>query len=41
MNDKVIGIYKITNNITNKVYIGESFNIYERWDVHKQDLKRR
>lgn len=38
MNDKVIGIYKITNNMTNKVYIGESFNIYERWDVYKQDL---
>jgi len=33
-----IGIYKITNTINNKVYIGESMNIEERWDTHKEDL---
>ena len=29
------GIYKITNKINNKVYIGQSVNIEERWDYHK------
>ena len=33
------GIYKITNIINNKIYIGESLNIEERWDKHKEDLK--
>jgi len=32
------GIYKITNNINNKVYIGESLNIERRWQEHKNDL---
>ena len=36
---KITGIYKITNISNNKVYIGESMNIYERWKVHKEDLK--
>lgn len=31
-----IGIYKITNKITNKVYIGQSIDIKLRWAVHKQ-----
>lgn len=31
----MIGIYKITNNITNKVYIGQSINIEKRWYEHK------
>jgi group I intron endonuclease len=25
------GIYKITNTITNKIYIGQSIDIYKRW----------
>ena len=29
------GIYLITNTITNKVYIGQSVNIYRRWSEHK------
>ena len=33
------GIYKITNNITNKVYIGLSINIEERWKTHKKRYK--
>lgn len=32
------GIYKITNTENNKVYIGESLDIYRRWDEHKYDL---
>ena len=30
------GIYKITNLINNKSYIGQSKNIYHRWQRHKQ-----
>lgn len=35
----ICGIYKITNIITNKVYIGSSKNIYSRWNKHIYDLK--
>ena len=31
----MIGIYKITNKINYKVYIGQSINIEERWKQHK------
>ena len=31
----MIGIYKITNNINHKVYIGQSINIERRWACHK------
>lgn len=31
----MIGIYKITNNINGKVYIGLSTNIEKRWNRHK------
>lgn len=34
-----IGIYKITNKMNNKVYIGESVNIEERWEQHRNDLE--
>ena len=30
----VTGIYKITNKITNKVYIGQSVDIRRRWISH-------
>jgi len=30
------GIYKITNLINNKVYIGRSYNIQLRWNTHKR-----
>lgn len=33
------GIYKITNTINNKVYIGLSNNIEERWKTHKKRYK--
>lgn len=32
----MIGIYKITNNITNKVYIGQSIKINTRWAAYKR-----
>lgn len=35
----MIGIYKITNKINNKVYIGQSLDISYRWIRHKCDLK--
>lgn len=31
----MIGIYKITNNINNKSYIGQSIQIEQRWKEHK------
>lgn len=33
------GIYKITNKINNKVYVGESLNIIKRWSEHINELK--
>lgn len=41
MNKKVLfikGIYKITNNVDGKVYIGKSINIKRRWKQHINDL---
>lgn len=35
----IIGIYKITNLINNKVYIGQSKHIYRRWAQHRSDSK--
>ena len=32
----MIGIYKITNKINNKVYIGQSVNITKRWNTHRR-----
>jgi hypothetical protein len=33
----VVGIYKITNLVNGKVYIGQSINIEKRWKTHKKD----
>lgn len=33
----MIGIYKITNKINNKAYIGQSIQIKERWGQHKRN----
>lgn len=33
----MVGIYKITNNINNHCYIGQSRNIEKRWYNHKND----
>ena len=30
----MIGIYKITNKINNKSYVGQSVDIYKRWCEH-------
>ena len=32
----MIGIYKITNNINNKIYVGQSVDIKRRWSEHKR-----
>ena len=31
----ICGIYKVTNIINNKIYIGQSVNIYDRWIKHQ------
>lgn len=36
---KISGIYKITNIVNNKFYIGSSINIYQRLKHHYSDLK--
>ena len=41
MRDGICGIYKITNKINNKVYIGASKNIKYRWTKHKFDYKNK
>ena len=33
---KIIGIYKITNTITNDFYIGSSKDVKQRWRAHKK-----
>lgn len=35
----MIGIYKITNIITNKVYIGQSRDMTKRWSRHRRFLQ--
>lgn len=32
----ICGIYKITNLVNGKIYIGQSKNIYKRWSEHKR-----
>lgn len=34
---KVCGIYKITNLVNNRAYIGQAIDIYQRWNRHKND----
>lgn len=31
----ICGIYKITNNVNGKMYVGQSRNIRKRWNLHK------
>ena len=38
MAKKISGIYKITNIKNNKIYIGQSSDIFWRWTHHKSDL---
>lgn len=35
----MVGIYKITNQLNGKVYIGQSINIEHRWKEHIQEAK--
>lgn len=38
--DALCGIYKITNNVNGKVYIGQSINIEVRWKDHINTLNK-
>lgn len=35
----ICGVYKIVNKVNNKIYIGSSVNILERWIAHKYRLR--
>jgi group I intron endonuclease len=35
-----IGIYKITNLVNNRYYIGSSLDIKRRWDTHRRMLNK-
>lgn len=35
----ICGIYKITNLVNGKIYIGQSQDIYRRWQEHKKNFK--
>lgn len=37
---KISGIYTITNKTNNKVYVGQSINVYDRFNRHKSALNR-
>lgn len=39
--DALCGIYKITNNVNGKAYIGQSINIKNRWKDHINALNRK
>lgn len=39
MIEAVCGIYKIQNTVNNKIYVGQSTNIKERWRQHKKDCR--
>lgn len=39
--EKICGIYKITNKVNGKVYIGQSVDIYCRWCSHKNTMKNK
>jgi len=38
MSDSISGIYKITNKVNGKVYIGQTYDMNYRWTHHKSDL---
>lgn len=41
MASKICGVYKITNKVNGKFYIGSSNDIKYRWSQHKTQLKKR
>lgn len=40
MGKKIAGVYKIVCSANNKVYVGSSINVYERWRKHKEVVNR-
>lgn len=40
MDTKASGIYKISNTVTGKLYVGSAVNIAIRWREHRCDLRR-
>lgn len=40
MSKPICGIYKITNIVNGKVYIGQSIDVYDRWYQHKYEAHR-
>ena len=36
----ISGIYKITNKVDGKFYIGSSKNLHKRWLSHRSELRR-
>jgi group I intron endonuclease len=38
---KIIAVYRIQNVVSKSFYIGSSGNLYERWRVHKNKLRKR
>lgn len=40
MKKDICGIYKITNKVNGKIYIGQSIHIYQRWNEHKRKFKK-
>ncbi|MCC5894830.1 MAG: GIY-YIG nuclease family protein [Alkalibacterium sp.] len=39
--EKISAIYKITNTINGRTYVGRSKNVYKRWGRHREDAKFR
>ena len=37
--DKACGVYRITNTVKGKHYVGSSVNIKKRWNQHRRELK--
>jgi len=40
MREKICGIYAIKNISNKKIYIGQSIDIYSRWEMHKYKLRK-
>jgi len=36
---EVIGVYKLTNTVNGKAYVGKSVDVYQRWMGHKSAIK--
>ena len=36
---EVIGVYKLTNTLNGKAYVGKSVDMYQRWMAHKSAIK--